>query len=193
MTQGRHHTAKTKAKISAVLRRHFEDPSVRAKHSEVTKAAMARPEVREKLLARSQRERRRRQPDARAVWEQHHGPVPPEHVIHHRDGNHDNNDITNLACTVPGRHTGYHSSKKPRARRRYADLGPKFSDREAAVIRLLHARSALTAHLIAKALGLGLFTVVQVLRVLHEKNVVFCEVRSNCGKNRWSVTACRLT
>jgi transcription initiation factor IIE alpha subunit len=109
-------------------------------------------------------------------------------VIHHRDGDTTNNDITNLACTTQARHAGFHASRRRRARRRYADLGPKFSDREVAVIRLLHARPALTAHLIAKNLGLGLYTVVQVLRALHEKNVVLCEVRSNCGKTRWSVS-----
>ena len=34
----------------------------------------------------------------RYVWEQHHGRIPPGHVIMFRDGNKENFDIDNLAC-----------------------------------------------------------------------------------------------
>ena len=32
----------------------------------------------------------------RVVWEQHHGPIPPKHVVRFKDGNTMNWDISNL-------------------------------------------------------------------------------------------------
>ena len=32
----------------------------------------------------------------RAVWEHHHGPIPPGYHVHHRDGDGLNNDLANL-------------------------------------------------------------------------------------------------
>jgi hypothetical protein len=124
---------------------------------------------------------------ARTIWERHRGPIPSGHVVHHRDGDAANNDITNLACTTSNRHTGYHASKRPRARKKYADLGPRFGNREVAVIRLLRARPASTAHAIAKSLGLGVYEVGGILCALRRKGAVSRRVWSGCGKVRWSV------
>lgn len=44
----------------------------------------------------------------RDVWEAHHGPIPPGHQIHHRDGNPGNNDLGNLECVSAAAHHGLH-------------------------------------------------------------------------------------
>ena len=48
----------------------------------------------------------------RLVWEQHNGPIPPGHVIHHIDENKSNNDIANLACMSLSEHTRLHTTGK---------------------------------------------------------------------------------
>src|SRR5215469_4924479 len=44
----------------------------------------------------------------RAVWMHSNGKIPKGYHIHHIDGNHDNNDITNLQCLSPGDHQRLH-------------------------------------------------------------------------------------
>lgn len=34
----------------------------------------------------------------RKIWEEHHGPIPDNHVIIHKDGDKHNDDIENLDC-----------------------------------------------------------------------------------------------
>jgi hypothetical protein len=34
----------------------------------------------------------------RKIWEAHFGPIPYDHIIHHKDGNSSNNDVSNLQC-----------------------------------------------------------------------------------------------
>lgn len=52
----------------------------------------------------------------RYIWMTYNGPIPSDHVIHHKDGNKLNNDIENLEC-VPERdhlskyHDGMHRYK----------------------------------------------------------------------------------
>lgn len=48
----------------------------------------------------------------RLVWEKEHGqPVPNGFVIHHKDGNKTNNDISNLELLEAKKHAKMHSSK----------------------------------------------------------------------------------
>lgn len=42
----------------------------------------------------------------RYVWEKHNGPIPKGYVIHHIDGNCQNNDISNLECITSEAHNG---------------------------------------------------------------------------------------
>jgi spore maturation protein CgeB len=44
----------------------------------------------------------------RAIWEAAHGPIPPDHHIHHIDGNPSNNDLSNLQCMLKGDHHRMH-------------------------------------------------------------------------------------
>lgn len=43
-----------------------------------------------------------------AVWEHHHGPVPPDHEVHHKDHNRGHNDIENLECLLATEHRQLH-------------------------------------------------------------------------------------
>lgn len=47
----------------------------------------------------------------RWVWEQHNGPIPEGFVIHHKDGNIFNNDITNLELLPDGKHRSHHNNE----------------------------------------------------------------------------------
>ena len=49
----------------------------------------------------------------RDVWEFLHGPIPPGHFIHHRDGNKLNNESSNLQLTRHGKHSSYHAKRSP--------------------------------------------------------------------------------
>lgn len=44
------------------------------------------------------------------VWEQLNGPLPKGWVVHHKDGNGHNNDISNLQAMSRGEHTALHAS-----------------------------------------------------------------------------------
>lgn len=44
----------------------------------------------------------------RYVWQYYNGPIPEGYVIHHKDGNKANNDITNLECIPRGTHSRLH-------------------------------------------------------------------------------------
>ena len=44
----------------------------------------------------------------RAIWRQHNGDIPAGYHIHHKDGNWDNNDISNLECLSPKDHFKHH-------------------------------------------------------------------------------------
>jgi hypothetical protein len=54
----------------------------------------------------------RRGPKSRlhqVVWTFHNGQIPPGHVIHHKDGNRANNDISNLECITRSEHSKRHA------------------------------------------------------------------------------------
>lgn len=48
----------------------------------------------------------------RYVWEYYNGTIPDGHVIHHKDGNKVNNDISNLECLPQNEHTRLHGKNK---------------------------------------------------------------------------------
>jgi hypothetical protein len=49
----------------------------------------------------------------RVIWEDHNGPIPWDHIIHHIDGNSSNNDISNLLCIPLKDHLSkYHGEGK---------------------------------------------------------------------------------
>jgi hypothetical protein len=50
------------------------------------------------------------------IWRDHFGPIPTKHVIHHKDGDTLNNDISNLECIPPGAHTLKHAGSTPARR-----------------------------------------------------------------------------
>lgn len=47
----------------------------------------------------------------RAVWRFHYGDIPDDHDIHHKDGNWDNNDISNLECLSEKEHFQQHRDR----------------------------------------------------------------------------------
>jgi len=52
----------------------------------------------------------------RKIWENHFGPIPKDadgrsYEIHHIDGNHNNNDISNLKCVTTQEHYDIHYSQ----------------------------------------------------------------------------------
>ena len=49
----------------------------------------------------------------RGCWEAYHGPIPCGHVVHHRDGDREHNDIENLACMPRGEHVAIHNVGRP--------------------------------------------------------------------------------
>ena len=48
----------------------------------------------------------------RLIWEKHYGPIPEGYVIHHKDGNKLNNNISNLECMPNGDHSRLHDALK---------------------------------------------------------------------------------
>jgi len=64
----------------------------------------------------------------RVVWLYCHGPIPPGHVINHRDGNRRNNRIANLEAVTP-RQNALHARRSPNYRGTYPDqLAPDLTD-----------------------------------------------------------------
>jgi hypothetical protein len=47
----------------------------------------------------------------RRLYEQAHGPIPPGYHIHHKDGNHSNNDLSNLVAITAKEHYDIHYSQ----------------------------------------------------------------------------------
>lgn len=52
--------------------------------------------------------RLRREYEHRIVWEEHNGPIPANHHVHHIDGNKENNHISNLELKPVGSHVKDH-------------------------------------------------------------------------------------
>jgi hypothetical protein len=50
--------------------------------------------------------------EGRWVWERTHGPISDGYEIHHRDGDHENNDLANLECVTAGWHDDYHQRQR---------------------------------------------------------------------------------
>lgn len=49
----------------------------------------------------------------REIWKAAHGPIPPGHHIHHKDGNPLNNSLDNLECVPSAEHLQYHGDQPP--------------------------------------------------------------------------------
>ena len=49
----------------------------------------------------------------RVIWEQHYGPIPKGWVVHHKDENRQNNDISNLEAMSRADHNTIHSKGRP--------------------------------------------------------------------------------
>lgn len=47
----------------------------------------------------------------REIWKKHHGPIPADHDIHHRDDNPLNNEVSNLECIHRDDHKALHESE----------------------------------------------------------------------------------
>ena len=47
----------------------------------------------------------------RKIWEDANGPIPYAHHIHHIDGDHTNNDLSNLICVSPYEHYLIHKNQ----------------------------------------------------------------------------------
>jgi hypothetical protein len=64
----------------------------------------------------------------RVVWVYHHGPIPEDRIIHHKDGNRQNNNINNLSCITRKEHQIIHASwyhERMRIPPSPSDPGPK--------------------------------------------------------------------
>lgn len=48
----------------------------------------------------------------REIWKSVHGPIPPGHHIHHKDGNKLNNSIENLECISQSEHMSLHAKER---------------------------------------------------------------------------------
>lgn len=60
----------------------------------------------------------------REVWKLHNGPIPRKHHIHHKDGNCQNNDISNLECLTPKEHMEHHPTEWNGMREHLASIRP---------------------------------------------------------------------
>lgn len=54
--------------------------------------------------------------ESRWVWERANGAIPDGHEIHHRDHDHANNALDNLACVTAEWHDDYHQRLRERHR-----------------------------------------------------------------------------
>ena len=52
----------------------------------------------------------------RLIYEEHFGPIPPGHVVHHLDGLRRNNDPNNLVAMPADEHSRLHAACRPRER-----------------------------------------------------------------------------
>jgi len=50
------------------------------------------------------------------IWEEHFGPIPPNHVVHHKDGNKLNNSINNLELMSKKQHQQHHAGEISRGK-----------------------------------------------------------------------------
>ncbi len=48
----------------------------------------------------------------RYIWEKMNGKIPNGYIVHHKDGNRDNNNMNNLQCMSLGDHTSLHQKGK---------------------------------------------------------------------------------
>lgn len=55
-----------------------------------------------------------------SIWKDHYGPVPKGYIIHHKDGNPQNNDISNLECITQKEHMRRHWEDEAWAKERRA-------------------------------------------------------------------------
>ena len=64
------------------------------------------------------------------VWEQVNGPKPKGSVIHHIDGDIENNDISNLQCMTISEHMKLHNAERRKIKPRYCKTCGKQLDEE---------------------------------------------------------------
>lgn len=58
----------------------------------------------------------------RAVWKYHNGTIPKGYHVHHKDGNRNNNDISNLVLMQGSAHLSEHMSKEERKAKSREDI-----------------------------------------------------------------------
>lgn len=90
-----------------------------AVYKHLRKAGVARRSLSEaqKRPSKQRYRRRGRKWEHRAVWEDKHGSIPPDHHIHHKDGNTHNNDPPNLELLPDTVHGHLHGKQGGRPRR----------------------------------------------------------------------------
>lgn len=55
----------------------------------------------------------------RYVWFEHHGPIPEEFEVHHKDHDHANNDLSNLELLTKAEHAAHHNRAGKMRRNQY--------------------------------------------------------------------------
>ena len=65
----------------------------------------------------------------RDVWRYYNGEIPKGYIIHHKDKNPHNNDISNLSCVTPKESAKLHDSEERReSRRKNISIGRKYAE-----------------------------------------------------------------
>lgn len=72
----------------------------------------------------------------RQVWEDHFGPIPENHQIHHRNGNGQDNRIENLECVHITEHRRIHNAQKE-IQYQVCKIGSKLSEKKKRIWNLL--------------------------------------------------------